>query len=292
MGKKFGKKGSKKKVVDAMSRKEWYSLRVPVFTDSGIKDGGSTLVNKSAGTKIASEELKGRVFERISSDLAPQREQTLGCRKMQFIIEEVQNQQAICDYYGAAMTRHFICSKIKKWHSIIEAHADGKTTDGYHVRLFCIAFTDKQIIRNGDKNNAYNNRNSGETLCKKKTCYVQTSAAKKIRAVMIKVMQDQVKTLTLAELMRKFNNDEIVIEIDTQTRPLVARAKRIGSLQNTMIRKIKVIKRPHYDVTRLMALHSATQGVTSADHGERIANLPQESTNTLTSDVRAQQQVA
>lgn len=35
-------------------------------------------------------------------------------------------------------------SLVKKWHSLIEAFADVKTTDGYYMRLFCIGFTKKQ----------------------------------------------------------------------------------------------------------------------------------------------------
>ena len=45
-----GKKGSKKKIVDPMSRKEWYDFRPPVPFDA--RSFGKTLVNKSTGQSI------------------------------------------------------------------------------------------------------------------------------------------------------------------------------------------------------------------------------------------------
>ena len=33
---------------------------------------------------------------------------------------------------------------VKKWQTLIEAHIDVKTTDGYLLRVFCIGFTQKQ----------------------------------------------------------------------------------------------------------------------------------------------------
>jgi small subunit ribosomal protein S3Ae len=40
-------KGTKKKVIDPLSRKEWFDLRAPVPFKAG--SFGKTLVNKSAG---------------------------------------------------------------------------------------------------------------------------------------------------------------------------------------------------------------------------------------------------
>ena len=62
-----GKKGSKKKVVDSMSRKEWFDFKAPAPFDS--KPFGKTLINKSTGTKICTELIKGRVVEVSLADL-------------------------------------------------------------------------------------------------------------------------------------------------------------------------------------------------------------------------------
>jgi small subunit ribosomal protein S3Ae len=42
------------------------------------------------------------------------------------------------------LTTDKLRSMVKKWQTLIEAHADVKTTDGYLLRFFCIGFTMKQ----------------------------------------------------------------------------------------------------------------------------------------------------
>merc|ERR1711865_568335 len=62
-----GKKGSKKKAIDPFTKKDWYDVKAPaLFTNTNV---GKTLVTRTAGTKIASEGLKGRVFEVSLGDL-------------------------------------------------------------------------------------------------------------------------------------------------------------------------------------------------------------------------------
>ena len=64
---KTGKKGVKKKIIDPFTRKDWYDIKAPsVFK---VRDVGKTLVNRTAGTKLASDGLKGRVYEVSLADL-------------------------------------------------------------------------------------------------------------------------------------------------------------------------------------------------------------------------------
>jgi len=61
------KKGGKKKATDPFLKKEWYNLVAPAIFAN--KECGKTLITKTTGTKIASEGLKGRVFELSLADL-------------------------------------------------------------------------------------------------------------------------------------------------------------------------------------------------------------------------------
>jgi small subunit ribosomal protein S3Ae len=64
---KGGKKGGKKKAGDPFLKKEWYDIKAPsVFS---VRNCGKTLVSRTQGTKIATEELKGRVLEVNLADL-------------------------------------------------------------------------------------------------------------------------------------------------------------------------------------------------------------------------------
>merc|ERR1712149_25071 len=62
-----GKKGGKKKIVDPFTKKDWYSLKAPTMCST--RTFGQTLVTRTQGTKLASDGLKGRVYEVSLADL-------------------------------------------------------------------------------------------------------------------------------------------------------------------------------------------------------------------------------
>merc|ERR1712054_522653 len=163
-----GKKGAKKKVVDPFTRKDWYDIKAPsVFK---VRQVGKTLVNRTAGTKIASDGLKGRVFEVSLADLQNENDAERSFRKFRLICEDVQGRNCLTNFHGMNLTTDKQRSMVKKWQSMIEARVDAKTTDGYTLRLFCIGFTKK----------------SSNQI--KKTTYAQTQQIKNIRRKMVDVI--------------------------------------------------------------------------------------------------------
>jgi small subunit ribosomal protein S3Ae len=91
-------------------------------------------------SESAADSLKGRVFEMSLGDLN-QNAHEQSWRKVRVQCEEVKAYDCYTNYYGMDITRDKMCTLVKKWHTTIEAFAQAKTSDGYHLRMFCIAFT-------------------------------------------------------------------------------------------------------------------------------------------------------
>jgi len=232
--KKLSKKG-KKKVTDPFLRKEWYTIRAPsVFLK---RDAGKTLVTKTTGVKIASESLKGRVFEANLGDLNGNEDDAF--RKIKLRCEEVEGNSVLTTFYGMDMVRHKLGSLIKKHQTLIEAHVDVKTTDGYTLRMFCLAFTKKRPDQT------------------KKTCYAKSGQVKKIRAKMVDIMTQEANKSDIKELTRKLNTEMIGREIEKRT-------QNIYPLQNCYIRKVKLLTSPKFDLAKLMEQHGDSPEETGA----------------------------
>lgn len=117
-------------------------------------------------------------------------------KKIRLCIEEVQGRSCLTDFYGMTLTRDKICSLIKKWQTLIEAHVDVKTTDGYVVRLFCIAFTK----RRPDQVRA--------------NCYAQSAQIRRIRKKMVEIMSAEAsKVLTLNFVKSDLDETHIRIQL-------------------------------------------------------------------------------
>jgi small subunit ribosomal protein S3Ae len=94
------------------------------------------------------------------------------------------------------LTTDKLRSLVKKWRTLVEASVDVKTTDGYILRLFCIAFTKKRP-------------NS-----QRKTCYAQSSQKRLLRAKMAEIMTKESTTCDLKELVGKFIPEAIGKDIE------------------------------------------------------------------------------
>jgi small subunit ribosomal protein S3Ae len=221
-----GKKGGKKKIVDPFSKKDWYDIKAPsTFNQRSL---GKTLVTRTQGTKIASDGLKGRVFEVSLADLQQDEDQAF--RKIKLRAEDVQGRNVLTNFWGMDFTTDKLRSLVRKWQSLIESHVDVKTTDNYMLRIFCIGFTKKRPNQI------------------KRTCYAQSSQIRQIRRKMREIMVREAQSCDLKELVAKFIPEVIGKEIEKAT-------SGIYPLQNTYIRKVKILKAPKFDLTKLMEVH-------------------------------------
>merc|ERR1712183_676755 len=234
---KGGKKGAKKKIVDPFTRKDWYDIKAPSIFK--VRDVGKTLVNRTQGTRIASDGLKGRVYEVSLADLQAETDAERSFRKFKLICEDVQGKNCLTNFYGMNLTTDKLRSMVKKWQTLIEGNCDVKTTDGYLLRLFCIGFTRKQ------------------DLSTKKTCYAQSAQVKNIRKKMIDIIQREVSTTDLKEVVNKLIPDSIARDIEKA-------CQGIYPLHDVHIRKVKVMKRPRFDPTKLMDMHHESSGKTTS----------------------------
>ncbi|KAK7590107.1 hypothetical protein V9T40_001720 [Parthenolecanium corni] len=235
---KSGKKGAKKKIVDPFTRKEWYDIGVPNYF--GKRQIGKTLVNRTQGTKIASEGLKGRVFEVSLADLQNDTDAERSYRKFRLIAEDVQGMNVLTNFHGMDLTTDKLRSMVKKWQSLIEANVDVKTTDGYLLRVFCIGFTNK------------------DQMSSRKTCYAQHTQIKAIRKKMVDTITQDVVKSDLKEVVCKLLPDSIAKDIEKK-------CQGIYPLHDVYIRKVKVLKKPRFDINKLLELHSDAAGTTVVD---------------------------
>ena len=102
---------------------------------------------------------------------------------------------------GMDFTTDKLRSMVRKWQTLIEAHVDVKTTDGYLLRMFCIAFTKKRQQQ------------------VKKTCYAQTSQIRQIRRKMVELMTREAAACDLKELVGKFIPEAIGAQRPPVPRP-------------------------------------------------------------------------
>eukprot|EP01147_Barroeca_monosierra_P009020 gene9020-1349_t len=240
-----GKKGSKKKVVDVMTKKEWYDIKAPAYFNQ--RQVGKTLVTRSSGTKLAADGLRGRVFEVALGDLNGDDNMY---RKIRLVCEDVYGRDLLLNFHGMDLTTDKLRSLVKKWQTLIQTFVDIKTSDGYTLRVFCIGFTKKQ------KNSV------------RKTAYAQTSQIKAIRAKMRDVIQNESTNCDLKQFVGRLITDEISREIEKSV-------KSIYPLHNVFLRKVKVLKKPRADTAKLYELHGII-GKKSGKSGKSGSSKPTE----------------
>lgn len=223
-----GRKGIKKKTGDRFLKKEWWTIRAPgMFSNRNFT---KSPVNQTQGKKLASDGMKGRVFEANFGDLT---QGQTPAKKIKLIVEDAEGSSKVAqtNFYGLDTTRDHLCSLIKKWQSLIEVHCDVKTSDGFLMRYFVICFTSRQKSQ------------------LKATTFAQRSQIKQIRAIIKKSIVNAASKSTLKDLLPKLLTDTLVHE-------MTMKCKKIFPIENCTIRKVKTIKRPRFDITQLQSMHA------------------------------------
>ena len=182
----------------------------------------------------ANDSLKGRIIEISLADLNKDEEQSF--RKIKLRIDEIQGKNCLTNFHGMDFTSDKLRSLVRKWQTLIEAHVDVKTTDGYLIRLFAIGFTKRRPSQ------------------VRKTTYAQSSQIREIRKKMFEIMTREATTCDLKELVQKFVPEAIGREIEKASRS-------IYPLQNVYVRKAKILKAPKFDISKLLELHGESTDV-------------------------------
>lgn len=176
------------------------------------------------------DSVRGRVVTSIQSDLAPNQD-TFAWRKIKLIVDETRGSDALTSFYGADMTRDQLSAIIKKRRTLIEAVQDCKSSDGYVIRVFVIAFTRESANQ------------------KRKTNYALASQQKEIRSRINDVIAKEVAKSNATHLLDLFTSE--VLE-----KAITKKVSAIYPVKNIRVRKVKVIQRPKLDSTKLAEMHN------------------------------------
>jgi small subunit ribosomal protein S3Ae len=237
---KGGKRGNKKKVVEAMSRKEWYDVVAPASFKT--RQFTKTICNKSQAMKRAKDSLLGRVYEGCLADLNQVADKDAPFRKMKFSVEDIQGRNLLTQFHGMDLSADRVRSLVQKWGSLIEAVVEAKTNDGYVLRLFVIAFTRRQ---------------KGQLA---KNTYAKTRLEKWARHRITSMIQKRLSKLDINQAVAQLSQDII-------SDALLKRCNPILPLRDLKIRKVKVTRKPGSAVQEaaLLAGHGEVPASKEAD---------------------------
>jgi small subunit ribosomal protein S3Ae len=175
--------------------KVWHAVEMAGRDTSEQRDSDLTLSTTFLPlSENANDALKGRIMEASLADLNKDDEQAF--RKFKLRIEEVQGRTCLTNFYGMDFTQDKLRSLVRKWQTLIEAHQDVRTTEGYLLRVFVIGFTRRRINQ------------------VKKTTYAKSSQIRAIRQKMFDIVQRECSSCDLKELVAKLVPEVMGREIE------------------------------------------------------------------------------
>ena len=135
-------------------------------------------------TEVSADSLRGRVFT-VSLGELNNNAHELAWRKIKLQVEEIKGFDCYTNFHGMDITRNRLCSPVKKRHFLIEAFVQAKTSDGYLVSRFAVAFT----------------RHHKHQV--QATCYAEASQAKQLRQKMVEILVAETAKSSLKQLFKK-----------------------------------------------------------------------------------------
>lgn len=234
---KKGKGGGRKKKIDSFEKKEYFKLKMPKIPGIKTATYGWTPATKTGKGITVESRLKDRIATIRLGDLQaepiPDNASVLStATNLKLRIARTTTEDRLCwlDFYGLGLTRDKLCSMIKKWVTLVEAHVDIKTTDGFVFRVFAMATTKKGHI--------------------KSTAYAQSSRTRRLRAKMQEIMRDVLGEQNTKEFVARLLIDKLG---DAFKKPL----DHIYPIEDACVRKVKLIKKPlNEDQRRITDLHN------------------------------------
>lgn len=236
--KRMGKKGRGQKKGDKHTflKKEWHRLISPTDLKNS-RQVGWTCVNKTTGTKISTNYLKGRVGEITAADISDNVDNADLRRKIQMYVEECKDGQCFTSFYGYDITRESVNQIIKKRSSLIEIYTDVRTSDNYIFRVFLTSVS---------------KRAQGQL---KINSFVNSSTIRLLRKKTVHELQSKVKKMT----GQQFANAVVEQELEKEIKGFM---KKVFPNLITLLRKVKLIRKGQVD--RKLFLKNAVQQTAAA----------------------------
>lgn len=226
---KGGKRGSKKKIIEPMNKKEWFDVVAP--RNFKVRQFAKTICNKTIGIRTVADNMKGRVYESNLADLDQATTKDQPFKKMKLQVGEVVGRNLLTTFHSMSMTTDKIRSLFRKWCSTIESVIDAPTKDGYTLRFFVTAFTA---------------RSKGQLS---KNCYAPGKLEKWARLRMTKMIRKRIGSVTLNRAVSLLSHDILTDALQERVNPILP-------VRDLKIVKCKVVRSPKLDGAKLIESHN------------------------------------
>ena len=220
--KRMGRKGKNKKGdKHSFLKKEWHKLISP----SDLKNTrmvGWTCVNKTQGTRISTDYLKGRVGEITVADISDDIVRNDLSRKIRVLVEDVKDGSCYTSFYGYDTARETINHMIQKRKSLIDIYTDVRTSDNYIFRVFITSVSQR----------------AKEQL--RINSYCKSSTIRLLRKKTVQWLQNSIKNMTAEKLANSLVDQELQKNLRSVMR-------KVYPNLYTLVRKVKLVRKGESD---------------------------------------------